>query len=151
MGKYSYPEKPYMVPKIPNYSSFAERKRLSGPSLRRFFKIMKKWRVGPKDVRLLLGGITTQRFKQLSARPERRILKQDQLLRVTTIIAIDDSLHKFLPRRQADKWVRTPSQDWRFRGGRTPLSDMLDGGILTLWEFRRQMEEQTSESSEAGR
>jgi hypothetical protein len=80
MGKYSYPIKPYKVPKIPNCSSFAERKRLSGPSLRRFFKIMKKWRVGPKDVRLLLGGITSQRFKQLSARPERRVLKQDQLL-----------------------------------------------------------------------
>lgn len=150
MERYLYPETLYKAPKIPDYSSFAERKRLSSPSLRRFFKIMKKWKVGPKDARLL-GGITSQRFKQLSANPEGRILNRDQLLRVTTIIAIDDSLHKLLPRRQADKWVQTPNRDWRFRSGRTPLSDMVDGGILTLWELCRLLEARASESSEAER
>jgi hypothetical protein len=111
---------------------------------------MKKWRAGPKDARLLLGGITSQRFKQLSASPEGRILKKDQLLRVTNIIAIDDSLHKLLPRRQADKWVQTPSRDWMFRG-RTPLNDMVDGRILILWELRQQLEARASESGEAER
>lgn len=37
--------------------------------------------------------------------PRGRILNQDQLLRVATIVAIDDSLHKLLPRRRADKWI----------------------------------------------
>jgi hypothetical protein len=150
MERYSYPETLYKAPKIADYSSFAERKRLSSPSLRQFFKIMKKWKVGPKDARLL-SGIPSQRFKQLSANPEGRILNRDQLLRVTTIIAIDDLLHKLLPSRQADQWVQTPGRDWRFRGGRTPLSDVVDGGILTLCEFRRQLEARASESSEAKR
>jgi hypothetical protein len=39
---------------------------------------------------------------QLSVRPDGRVLKQDQLLRVTSIFAIDDSLHKLLPRRQVE-------------------------------------------------
>jgi hypothetical protein len=150
MERYSYPETLYKAPKIPDFSFFVERKRLSGPSLRRFFWTMKKWRVGPKDAPLLLAGITCQRFKQLSTRPEGRILKQDQLLRVTSIIAIDDALYKLLPRRQADKWVQMPSRDWRFRG-RTPLSDMVDVGILTLWELRDQLEARASESGEAER
>lgn len=148
MESYTYPETLYKAPRIPDYSSFAERKRLSGPSLWRFFKIMKRWTVGPKDARLLLGEITSRRYQQLSAWPDGRILKQDQLLRVTTIIAIDDSLHKLLPRRQANKWVQTPSRDWRFRG-RTPLGDMIDGGILTLWELRQQLEARAAESSAA--
>jgi hypothetical protein len=88
---------------------------------------------------LLLGGISSQRFKQLSARPEGRILNQDQLLRVTSIIAIYESLLMNISRRQADKWVKTPSGYWRFRG-RTPLSDMVEGGILALWELRRLLE-----------
>ena len=110
--------------------------------------IMKGWKVGPKDSRMLLGGITSQRFKQLSENPEGRILNRDQLLRVTTIIAIDDSLDELLPRRHANKWVNTQSTEWRFRG-RTPLSDMVDGGILTLWEIRRKLETLASERSQA--
>jgi len=148
MERNSYPETLYKAPKIPDFSSFAERKSLSGPILRRYFMIMKGWKVGPKDSRMLLGGITSQRFKQLSENPEGRILNRDQLLRVTTIIAIDDSLDELLPRRHANKWVNTQSTEWRFRG-RTPLSDMVDGGILTLWEIRRKLETLASERSQA--
>jgi hypothetical protein len=139
-----------MTPEIPDYSSFKERKRLSGPSLRQFLKIMKAWKVDPKCARLLLGGIPNQRFKQLSLNPEGRILSRDQLLRVTTIIAIDDSLRNHLPRRRANQWVHTPSRDWRFCG-RTPLTAMVDGGILTLWELRKQMEARAYDSNKTER
>ena len=95
---------------------------------------MQKWKVDTKDVRFLLGGITSRRFRQLSTRPKGRILNQDQLLRATNVIAIDQSLHKLLPRRQADKWVQTPNR--QFCGG-TPLCNMVGGGALTLWEWRQ--------------
>jgi len=150
LADYSHPATLYQAPKIPNFSFFTERKRLSGPSLRRFFKIMEKWKAGPIDAQLLLGGITSQRFKQLSSRPEGRILKQDQLLRVTSVIAIYQSLHKLLSRKQADKWVQTPHGLWIFHG-RTPLSYMVDGGILSLWELRLLLEARVSGSSETER
>ena len=63
-----------MAQKIPDYSSFSEQERLSGRSLRRFFKIMQKWKVGLKDAQLLLGGITNRRFNQLSVPPDGLIL-----------------------------------------------------------------------------
>lgn len=112
MEELSYPTTRYQSPNVPDYSSIAERRRLTGPALRRFFKIMQSWKVDTKDARFLLGGITSQRFKQLATRPEGRILNQDQLLRATSVIAIDQSLHKLLPRRQADKWIRTPDRQF---------------------------------------
>jgi hypothetical protein len=148
LGKTSYPNTRYQQQEIPDYSSIAVRRRLSGPTLRRFFKIMKKWKVDTKDARLLLGGVTSRRFKLLSTRPEGRILNQDQLLRATSVIAIDRSLHKLLPRRQANKWVQTPNR--RFRGG-TPLYNLVDGGVLTLWEWLQSLDKQASESRAAER
>jgi hypothetical protein len=150
MERYSYPKSFYKAPKVPDYSSLGERKRLSCPSLRQFFKIMKRWMVGTKDSRILLGGISSQRFKQLSLTQEGRILSRDQLLRVTTIIAIDDSLRNLLPRGQANQWVQTSSRDWNFCG-RTPLNAMVDGGILTLWELRWQLQDRASVSNETER
>jgi hypothetical protein len=142
----SYPTTNYQPPEIPDHSSIAERKRLSGPTLRRFFRIMQKWKVDPKDARLLLGGITSRRFQQLSTRPEGRILNQDQLLRATSVIAIDHALHKLLSRRQADQWAQAPNM--RFRGG-TPLYNMIKDGPLTLWACRQSLEKLVSESQKA--
>ncbi|HKU24528.1 MAG TPA: hypothetical protein VJQ54_03595 [Candidatus Sulfotelmatobacter sp.] len=148
MKELSYPTTRHQPPDIPDYSSIVERRRLTGPALRRFFKIMRRWKVDTKDARLLLGGITSRRFKQLSTRPEGRILNQDQLLRVASVIAIDQSLHKLLPQRQADQWAQTPSR--QFRGG-TPLYNMLAGGALTLWEWRQSLDQRVSESRAAER
>jgi hypothetical protein len=41
----SYPTTRYQPPQIPDYSFIAERSRRSGPTLWRFFKIMRKWKV----------------------------------------------------------------------------------------------------------
>jgi hypothetical protein len=103
---------------------------------------MGKWKVDTKDTRSLLGGITSRRFKQLSTRTEGRILNQDQLLRATSVIAIDRSLPKLLPRRQADNWARTPNS--RLPGG-TPLFNMIAGGPIAPWLWRLSLEEQVSE------
>lgn len=147
MKELSYPTTRHQPPDIPDYSSIVERRRLTGPALRRFFKIMRRWKVDTKEARLLLGGITNRRFRELSTRPEGRVLNQDQLLRVACVIAIDRSLHKLLPRRQADKWIQTPSGQFRWGA---PLYNMLAGGALTLWEWRQSLDRQVSESR-AGR
>lgn len=146
MKETSYPTTNYHPPETLDYSSIVERRRLSGPALRRFFKIMRKWRVDMKDARLLLGGITNRRFQQLSSSPEGRILNQDQLLRVTSVIAIDQALQKLLPRRQADQWSQAPNM--QFRGG-TPLYNMIKGGALSLRAWRQSLEKQVSKGREA--
>jgi hypothetical protein len=101
-----------------------------------------KWELDTRDVRLLFGGITTRHLKRLSTRMDGRILSQDQLLRATSSIAIDRCLYKLLPRRQADKWARTPNR--QLPGG-TPLFNMIAGGLIPLWELRLSLETQVSE------
>jgi hypothetical protein len=145
LKKSSYPATRYQPPNIPDYFSFAERRRLSGPTLRRFLKIVLKWELDTRDVRLLFGGITTRHLKRLSTRMDGRILSQDQLLRATSSIAIDRCLYKLLPRRQADKWARTPNR--QLPGG-TPLFNMIAGGLIPLWELRLSLETQVSEMGE---
>jgi hypothetical protein len=78
----------------------------------------------------------------LSTRKEGRILNQDQLLRATSLIAIDRSLHELLPRRQADNWARTPNS--RLPGG-TPLFNMIAVGPTSLWEWLLSLAKQVSE------
>lgn len=136
------PESCYEPPDIPVHSSIADRRCLSGPALRRFFWVMKAWRIDTKDTRLLMGGITSRRYRHLSIRPEGRILNEDQLLRVNSVIAIDKALHKLFSRRRADKWARTPN--WRFIGG-TPLFNLIAGGAIGLWEWRLRLEKKVFE------
>jgi hypothetical protein len=98
---------------------------------------MQKWKIDRKDARSLLGGVSSWRYKQLSTRPETRILNPDQLLRATCVIAIDQALRKLIPGRQADQWAQAP--DMRLRGG-TPLYNMIKGGALTLWAWSQSIE-----------
>jgi hypothetical protein len=90
---------------------------------------MRKWELDKQDVRLLFGGITARRHKQLSTRTEVRILSQDRLLRATGLIGIDRCLHRVLPRLQADKWARTPTS--QLPDG-APLFKMIAGGVFAL-------------------
>jgi hypothetical protein len=142
--KFVYPATLYQTPAIPDFSSFADRKRLSGSDLRMFFRIMARWKVGLKETRLLLGGISSRYYKQLKARQEGRILNQDQLLRVICIIGVDKALHILLDRKQADRWVKTPSKEKKFCGT-TPLSNMIQRHIPAIWELSRLLETRAAE------
>ncbi len=146
MSETSYPITNYQPPAIPDYSSVAVRRRLSGPALQGFFRIVKKWRISVKDARLLLGGISGERFKQMSTRPEGRILNPDQLLRVTSLIAIDQALQELLPPQPANAWANTP--DMQLPGG-TPLYHMIREGPLVLWPWRQSLERQVLERRSA--
>jgi hypothetical protein len=142
--KFVYSTTLYQTPAIPNYSSFADRKRLSGPNLRMFFRIMARWKVSPRDMRLLLGGISSRCYKQLKARQKGRILNQDRLLRVIYIIGIDKALHILLDRKQADRWVQMPSKDRRFCGT-MPLRYMIQRNIPAIWKLNRLLQARTAE------
>jgi hypothetical protein len=119
----SHPATRYQPPDNPNYSYLTVRKNLSGPALRRFFRIMQKWQIGAKDARLLPGGIGSKCYKQLSTRPDGRIVNSDQLLRVTCVIAMNKALRNLLPRRQAYKWTRMSRPDHTFAPALIPRLD----------------------------
>ncbi len=128
--------------KVPYYSATADRKRLSGPALRRFFKIMERWKIDEKSARLLLGGMSSTRFRQLKARPKGSVLNPDQLLRIICIATLDESLGAVLPKRQVNQWAQTPTMS--LPGG-TPLYGMIHGGTTTLWTWSQSLQKQASE------
>ena len=148
MKQYSYPKTHSQPPKNPYFSAFADRKLLSGPALRRFIMIVTKWKLDTKDARLLLGGMSSRRFNQLSMHTDGRILNADQLFRVLCVIGIDRSVRKLLPRRQADRWAQTP--DRRLPGG-TPLFSMIHNSPTDIWQWWQRIERTVAEKCKAGR
>lgn len=138
----------YPLPENPYFSAFADRKRLSGPALRRLFKIAAKWKLNTRDTRLLLGGMSSRRYKQLSSRPAGRVLRADQLFRVLCLIGIDRSLRNLLPRRQASNWAQTP--DRRLPGG-TPLYSMIHNGPTHMWDWWQRLERDMAEKRKTQR
>jgi hypothetical protein len=105
---------------------------------------MGRWKISAEDARLLLGGISNRYYEQLAARPERRILNHDRLYRVFCVIAVDKALHIRFPRKQANRWVRTPCRDWPYNGV-TPLYRMIDGGALSMLVLARMLGDQAAE------
>ena len=136
--RFVHPETRFSEPEISNYPALADRKRLSGPGLRRFFRIMEKWKVSARDARLLLGGISSRYYNQLKERQQGRILNQDRLLRVNCIIAIHKALHSLLPASQANQWAQKVNWEW-FHGA-TPLAYMIRWDILFVVDLRRRLE-----------
>jgi len=143
-GEFAYPATLYSIPQIPNFPAYKGRKRLSGPNLREFLMIVEKWRINPKDVRRLLGGVDTQYYRLITAYPERRTLKPDQLTRVFLLLEIYYSLNKILGRKQTAKWVHQENHDWLFCGS-APLSYMVHEGILAIYALRNLLNAQTTE------
>lgn len=134
------------TPEIPYYDSFADRKRLSGPDLRAFFRIMEKWEISPRDTRLLLGGISSRYYNQIKIRQKGRVLSPDRLLRVTCLIRLHKALLVLYPRRQAERWALMPNWNLPFRGA-TPLVYLLRWDILFLADLLQMLEKQAARKS----
>lgn len=113
----------------------AVRERLSGPGLRAFFNIMRRWQVRDEDARALLGGVTNGPYYQMKRDPD-RLLDADRLTRVSLLVGIFKALHVLYSEGLADRWVRLPNTN-RIFGGSTPLEYMIRGGLPAISVVRR--------------
>ena len=111
------------------------RERLSGPALRAFFNIMRKWQVRDEDARALLGGVTNGPYYEMKRDPD-RLLDVDRLTRVSLLIGIYKALHILHSAALADRWVHLPNTN-RIFAGATPLDYMVRGGLPALDTVRR--------------
>jgi len=113
----------------------AVRERLSGPALRAFFNIMRRWEVRDEDARALLGGVTNGPYYEMKRDPDRR-LDADRLTRVSLLVGIFKALHVLYSETLADGWIRLPNTNRLFAGA-TPLDFMIRGGIPAIETVRR--------------
>jgi hypothetical protein len=110
------------------------RMRLSRVALDGYLSLIDFWRLTNGEAAALLGvsATTLGRMK----RGHRPSLGQDQLTRVSALVAIFRGLRIRLACDAADDWVLKPNGAPLF-DRRTPLDAMIEGGIPTMIEVRR--------------
>ena len=113
-----------------------ERKRLSGPALRAFFRIAAVWQLSVVEQRALLGWPAASTYHKYKS-GDLGALSFDTLTRLSLLLGIYKSLQLLYPEPPfADNWIRMPNTNLLF-GGTPPLALMTDGGIDGLYKVRR--------------
>jgi hypothetical protein len=117
-----------------------DRKALSGPALRTFFRIAEKWGLTNDEQITLLGAERSTFYKWKKKREG--LLSKDTLERISYILGIYKALQILLPNEQAaDTWVRRPNTAPLF-GGRSALDRMLSGQVSDLYVVRQYLDAQ---------
>lgn len=117
------------------------RKGLSGPALRTFFKIAEAWDLSAEQQMTLLGQTTRSTFFSWKKDPN-VTLSKDTLERISYILGIYKALQILLPDEQAaDAWVKRPNAAACF-SGRSALDRMLSGQVADLFVVRQYVDAQ---------
>lgn len=118
-----------------------DRKALSGPALRTFFRIAERWGLSVDEQKTLLGVASSSTFYKWKRDPQ-VTLPPDTLERISYILGIYKALQILLPDEQAaDAWVRRPNHAPPF-GGRSALERMLSGHVSDLYVVRQYLDAQ---------
>ena len=117
----------------------SDRKQLSGPALRTFFRIVERWGLPVPQQMILLGvGARSTYFKW--KKDQNSVLSQDTLERISYILGIYKALQILIPDRDAaDTWVRRPNTGPLF-GGKPALARMLSGHVSDLFVVRQYLD-----------
>jgi len=119
----------------------SDRKHLSGPALRTFFRIAGLWGLSVEEQMTVLGLSARSTFFKWRKDPN-VTLPRDTLERISYVLGIYKALQVLLPdERAADAWVKRPNAAAPF-GGRSALERMLSGQVADLFVVRRYLDAQ---------
>jgi len=118
-----------------------EMTRLSGPGLRAFFEIARRWNLSVDDQMALLDLDARSTYFQWRKAPPAR-LNRDRLERISHVLGIYKALRILFPQdAAADAWVGRPNQDLLFEG-KPALVLMVAGGMSGLAAVRNYLDAQ---------
>lgn len=118
-----------------------DRKGLSGPALRTFFRIAELWGLSVNEQMTLLGVTGRSTFFNWKKDPN-AIVPKDTLERISYILGIYKGLQILLPdEAAADAWVKRPNDAPLF-SGQSALSRMLSGQVADLFVVRQYLDAQ---------
>ncbi len=118
-----------------------DRRGLSGPALRTFFRIAGLWSLSVEEQMTLLGLTARSTFFKWKKDPN-TVLPKDTLERISYVIGIYKALQILLPdQKAADEWVRRPNAAAPF-AGRSALDRMLSGQVADLSVVRQYLDTQ---------
>ena len=116
-----------------------DRKGLTGPGLRTFFRIADAWRLTEAEQMRLLGLDSRSTFQNWKRGAVSSVPK-DALERISYVMGIYKGLQILLP-KTADEWVRKPNTA-RLFGGRSALERMASGNVADLYVVRQYIDGQ---------
>jgi hypothetical protein len=116
-----------------------DRKDLTGPALRTFFRIAEAWGLQEQEQMRLLG-LESRSTLQSWKRGAVSTIPKDALERISYVMGIYKGLHILLP-KTADQWVRKPNAAKTF-GGRSALDRMTSGNVADLYVVRQYVDAQ---------
>ncbi len=118
-----------------------DRKGLSGPALRTFFRIAELWGLSVDEQMTLLGVTARSTFFKWKKDTD-TVLPKDTLERISYILGIYKALQILLPdERAADEWVKRPNNAPLF-AGHSALGRMLSGQVADLFVVRQYLDAQ---------
>ena len=132
---YAYPKSRFEPDVLVDLNAREERERLSKSALKGFFKLAAAWQLRDEDARELLGGLSSSSYYEWKKNPD-RVLEVDRITRISYLIGVYKALHILYGDKLADEWVSLANSNPIF-GGRTPLSQMMAGGLLAMQTTRK--------------
>lgn len=122
-------------------SKVIDRKGLSGPALRTFFRIADLWQLDVDEQMTLLGVTARSTFFKWK-KDQNTALPKDTLERISYILGVYKALQILLPNEKAaDEWVKRPNEAPVF-AGQSALDRMLSGQVADLFVVRQYLDAQ---------
>lgn len=116
-----------------------DRRKLSAPGLKAFFRIAEKWKLSREEEMVLLGQTSRATVHNWRTNPD-VALSKDTLERISYVLGIWKALQMLLPNEAAaDGWIRRPNMAAPF-GGRSALARMLSGQVADLYLVRQYLD-----------
>ena len=115
------------------------RKDLTGPALRTFFRIADAWGLKEQEQMSILG-LDSRSTLQSWKRSAVAAIPKDALERISYVMGIYKGLNVLLP-QSANEWVRRPNKSPVF-AGRTALERMVSGNVADLYVVRKYIDAQ---------
>ena len=116
-------------------SNAATRRALTPTALRGFFDIAREWNLDDNQMRGLLGGIAPSTLHAWRRSPDKRVLGQGAITRISLLIGIYKALHIYFG-DPGDFWI-TNSNDSPLFGGAVPIEFMLRTGVTGIYQVRK--------------
>ena len=116
-----------------------DRKDLTGPALRTFFRIAEAWGLREAEQMKLLGLDSRSTF-QTWKRGAVASIPKDALERISYVVGIYKGLKMLLP-GTADAWIRKPNAAPLF-AGRPAIERMTSGNVADLYVVRQYIDAQ---------
>ncbi len=116
-----------------------QRKELTGPALRTFFRIATAWHLTEAEQMHLLG-LHSRATLRAWKRGAVGTLRQDALERISYVLGIYQGLQTLLP-TTADAWVHQPNTAAPF-GGHPAIARMTAGKVADLYVVRQYVDAQ---------